>query len=151
MDQEQAIPDLPWRRGSRFGSRTVRRLLGLPLDAVTLVSELLVSRRGLGVGFLLVALAMTRAGWLRPPLTVDISAWHLPAGVLRAEGPSSEEILNGTCRTVHDSLGLLLSLLLIGEAAAVAWRPEYLGVAAWLPLRASPAGEAAAAPNHPGL
>jgi tetratricopeptide (TPR) repeat protein len=113
--------------------------------------ELPVSRRGLPVVFLLLAGGLAVAGWLRPPLTTDISGLHIPIGLGTTPGPSPEVILYGPRRVTADSLGLVLVALIAGAILVVLWRPQRFGMVAGVLMAASIAANAAAALNHPGL
>ncbi|MBV9122375.1 MAG: hypothetical protein JO112_03305, partial [Planctomycetes bacterium] len=94
------------------------RLLG---DA----AEVVVSRRGLGVLFLLGALVLTLGGWLRPPLSTDIRSLYIPLGICRAGQPTAQEMLQEPRRIPADSGGVLLLALLAGGLLAVLWRPRW--------------------------
>jgi hypothetical protein len=58
-------------------------MLGRLIAAVSNVAECAFSRRALVVALLLVAALVTSWGWLRPPLSCDLTSLHLPLGILK--------------------------------------------------------------------
>src|SRR5437016_1362947 len=90
-------------------TNTVRRLV----DAITRAFEVVLSRRGLPVSFLALAAILARGGWIRPPLSPDISALHLPLGIDGLSSADGESILHGPRPIPVDSAGVVL-LAVIG-------------------------------------
>jgi tetratricopeptide (TPR) repeat protein len=112
--------------------------------------ERVLSLRGLGLLFLGLAFALTRGGWLRPPLSRDLRCYHVP---LLGEGPSrpAETLLQLPYRFQPVSVGTLLFALLALGVALVLWRPRWLGLAAGLLLAGAVCGNVVTVLNHPGL
>jgi tetratricopeptide (TPR) repeat protein len=137
----------------------------LPFRIVAVAADVLLSRRGLAVLFLLVAAGLTLASGLRPPLSQDISSLHIPVGipisrntegelVLRAshkEEADPEALLRGSHPVGPDCVAVVLLALLAPAALFVVWKPELLGVAAGLFTCASIAVIFAMLFNHPAL
>jgi tetratricopeptide (TPR) repeat protein len=118
--------------------------------AACAVAEALLTPRSLSLLFLLVAATLAAAGWLRPPLSQDISSLHLSLGVWNhAAEPGA--VLYGPRRIPPDSAGLLLLGLLAGGAVVVLLRPRTFPVVAGVLLSAALAANAAVALNHPAL
>jgi tetratricopeptide (TPR) repeat protein len=113
--------------------------------------DVALSRRGLAGIFFAICAALTLAGWLRPTLSSDIRAIHIPLGVLSAEGAEPETILRGPRSIPPDSLGMVLLTMILVCTLAVLIAPRWLGKAAGVLLAAALAGNAAAALNHPAL
>lgn len=88
--------------------------------------------------FGVVALGLAASGWLRPPLSPDVSGFHITL----SPGPAGP-----------DSIGLLLTSLLGVGVLVVMWRPApaRLGAVAGLVLAAILAATAAVVLNHPAL
>jgi tetratricopeptide (TPR) repeat protein len=127
------------------------KLVALPLAYVTAALEVVMSPRGLAILFLALASLLTSSGWLRPPLSPDISSLYVPLGILSGHGPSAEDILEGPRKIPWDSAGVLLLATIAVATALVLWRPERLGLAAGVLLAAAIVANAAAALNHPAL
>jgi hypothetical protein len=106
------------------------------------------TRRGLGFLFFFAAAGFVSLGWLRPPLSPDISALRLP---LWPGQVAPEEILYGPPRVPFPGVGTLLLGLAVAGAALVLWRPRSLSVAAGLLLSAALAANAVAVCNFPAL
>jgi tetratricopeptide (TPR) repeat protein len=123
------------------------------LELVLAGAQLTLSRRGLHVVFLMMAifLTATRAGWLRPPLSPDIRSIHMPLGIWKSETNSPEEILQGPRRVTLDSAGGLLLTLIASGTLVVLWRPQRFGTVAGLLLCGAICANSAAAFNHPAL
>ncbi len=123
------------------------------LELAVACAELPLSHRGLQVIFLMTAifLTVTRAGWLRPPLSPDISSIHIPLGIWKSETYSPEEILRGPRRITLDSAGALLLTLIASGTLVVLWRPQRFGTVAGLLLCGAICVNSAAAFNHPAL
>lgn len=121
------------------------RLVRLP----ALAAEGLVSRRGLALAFLVVALGLTLVGWLRPPLSRDLTPLQIPLGVW--ERPAPADIINGPRALTINHLGAwLVSLIAVGMVL-VLWQPRWLGGIAGLLVAVGIAANAMAALNHPLL
>ncbi len=130
---------------------TALGLVRWPPRMLTAGCELLVSRRGLALLFLGLAAGFTTAGWLRPPLSKDISSLHLPLGVCKGHEPPPEEMLGPNRPIPPDSVGVFL-LALLALSGVTVWRwPDRIGTVAGLVLCAGVVGNAAVALNHPAL
>jgi hypothetical protein len=134
-----AQDDLAGRRG-----KWLTRLLCAPL-------ELALSRRGLALLFLAIGGGLALLGWLRPPLSPDISGLHLPLGIVQAGAPSAVDLLRGPRRISVDSAGVLLLGMIGVGALIVLVRPRYLTIVAGALLVATVASVAATSCNHPAL
>lgn len=123
------------------------------LELVLAGAQRTLSRRGLQIVFLMMAifLTATRAGWLRPPLSPDIRSIHIPLGIWKSETNSPEEILQGPRRVTLDSAGGLLLTLIASGTLVVLWRPQRFGTVAGLLLCGAICANSAAAFNHPAL
>jgi tetratricopeptide (TPR) repeat protein len=140
----------PGRQQHRPGS-WVGQVLCFPLAALSAVLELVFSRRGLALLFLMLGGGLALVGWLRPPLSPDISGLHLPLGIEGTAQVGPEELLHGSPSIPPDSVGgLLLALTAVG-LVLVLWRPALLGLAAGLVLAGALAAQATVACNHPEL
>jgi tetratricopeptide (TPR) repeat protein len=109
------------------------------------------SPRGLGVLFFLLAAVIVRSGWLRPALSADLSALHLP--LCFGDGPADlpEAILYGSHRPLALSLGAALLVLISLGIAAVLWRPRNVGWAAGLLLCGAAIACGLTVYNYPAL
>lgn len=116
--------------------------------AATAVERAASSRRGLTLLFLGVAVLLSLAGWMRPPLSPDITGPHLSLGWW--SGPGGDEA-SPNRRWVPDSLGVILLVVIAVAAVLVLWRPQYSPHAVGFILAGAIAGNAAAALNHPLL
>src|SRR4030081_55531 len=76
-------------------SRLLNRLAKWPFLAVPSLTEMLLSRRGFALGFLLVAALLTRGAWVRPPLSPDIRAMQLPLALRPLPEGVAERMLVG--------------------------------------------------------
>jgi len=137
------------------------------------VLERLVSRRGLMLLFFFSAAWLAVAGWIRPPLSGDISGAQLPLGAWAGgwdvteslSGPfppahlavkvsgelGADEILHGPRRIWADSVGvLLLAIIVTGAILALCW-PRCFATVTGLLLSAAICANAAAVLNHPRL
>jgi len=143
------------------------------VQAPAFVLERLVSRRGLMLIFFVSAGWLALSGWIRPPLSSDISGAQLPLGAwagawdltetlngtlppeqlaVKVTGePSAGEILHGPRRILADSVGvLLLATIVVGAAVALCF-PRRFGTVAGLLLSVAICANAATVLNHPGL
>ena len=109
------------------------------------------SARGLAVLFFLAAAGLVSACWLRPPLSPDLNAFHLPLGLTAAGAPPAEAILFGPRRILLLSPGAVLLTLIAVGAVVVLWRPRRLGAAAGVLLCGAVAANAVAVFNAPAL
>jgi hypothetical protein len=66
------------------------------------VAEASLSTKSLAILFLAVAAFFSTAGWLRPPLSSDISGLHLSLGLLDTAAQPSETLLPRS-RSMHSS------------------------------------------------
>jgi hypothetical protein len=137
----------PGRSGLRARAAGLLRLAGKGGCAAL---ELPLSRRGLALVFLAVALGLTLASWVRPPLSSDLRSLHVPLGFWENEPAPPEEILQGR-RLWPDSVGLWLTVLILAGVGLLLWRPRLLGTVAGLVLCGALAANAAVALNHPAL
>jgi hypothetical protein len=132
----------------------LRRLatLGLGLlRAIVWVLAQVFSYRGLCLCFLALMAWLTLSGWLRPPLSNDISAFRLPLLANRPYDPTPAAQLYGPRAFVALSPGVVvLALLVVGAVVAVR-RPERFNVAAGLLLCGLLGCVAAVLVNHPEL
>lgn len=132
--------------------------LGLPFRTLSAFLDLLLSARGLAIIFLAVAAFLSISGWLRPPLSRDISPLYLSLGIRgkTADQPPQldsrpEELFLGQDHIPRHSAGILL-LGLIGLGTIVAMiQPQRLGMVAGILLAVGMMINAAAAFNHPLL
>jgi tetratricopeptide (TPR) repeat protein len=113
------------------------------------VGEHLLSPRGLAVLFLALAAVFTLAGWLRPPLSVDIDGLRLP--VFPDNRASPAEFLREPRRLAFGSVGSLLLPLIAGGGLLVLWRPRFFPLVAGALLCVALGSNAAVALNHPAL
>src|SRR5438876_7043520 len=101
-------------------ARAFHRLLRMPGLAVGALVEMLVSQRGLALGFLLVAALFTRGAWIRPPLSPDIRAMQLPLAIWPSHVGSAERMLVAPRNYHVDSVGMvLLAIIEIGVVVMV--------------------------------
>ncbi len=122
-----------------------------PLAFTSQVLTLLLSRRGLCLGFLAVMALLTNMGWLRPPLSDDIRNFHLPLLGCAAQGLTASAVLYRPRAFICLSPGALM-LVLIAVGAIVVWRkPERFQVAAGLLLCGVLGCLASIVFNHPEL
>jgi hypothetical protein len=101
--------------------------------------------------FFAVAALLASAAWLQPPLSRDISSWHLSLGLWRTGTPMPQTILHGPRFVPLDSVGLVLMLVVLTGAVIVHRRPQRLGRVAGILVGAALAANAAVALNHPAL
>lgn len=120
-------------------------------STLTAAADRALSQRGLAAGFLIVASFLALAPWLRPPLSADLRAVHIPTGILASDAGDPEELLHGPRRLGLDRVGVQLLALIGGGLAVALWRPQRLGTVAGLLLSAAIAANAAVALNHPAL
>jgi tetratricopeptide (TPR) repeat protein len=134
-------------------------LQGAP-GLVSALAERLVSQKAFAVGFVLLALLFTAAGWLRPPLNRDVDSWHIPWGIWGTGSLTPEEILSPLpggrgsgwrFGLVLDSPGVLVLGLLGVGLVVVFVSPRRVALLAGLLLCAALAGNAAVALNHPAV
>jgi len=142
-----------WNRARLFRDLKLLsvRIPRLAFGALAVVAETAMSRRGLAVVFLLLALLVLWSGWLRPPLSRDLSAFELPLGGWFSSSHSAEEILAESPGFAVDSIGGILMVLLLAALPVVLLRPQWTGVVAGILLAVVIGGNAAATLNHPEL
>src|SRR5262249_49195506 len=93
---------------------------------LAVISELMMSRRGLALLFRGVAAVLATAGWLRPPLSSDLRSFHVPLGAWEGDECNPAQLLDGPRRPIPLSAGgPVLGLILIG-VLLVLWRPQCL-------------------------
>jgi len=126
----------------------INLVVTFPCLCLTALIELLVCRRGLALGFLLLAAVLTTAGWIQPPLSSDIRGLYVPLGIFEAQPIN---ILRGPRSVPADSAGIFLLALVGVGVLAVLWRPQNLGWVSGLLLCGTLAGLGAATINHPVL
>lgn len=117
--------------------------------ALAALIEVPFTPRGLPVAFLLVAAALVLPGWLRPPLSRDISALHLPLGLWHAT--DSETVPHSPRGVPFDSVGVPLLVLIGTGVVIVLRRSRRLSRVAGMILGAAIAANATIALNHPAL
>jgi len=127
------------------------KLLAALPGLLSLVGELAVSRRGLSLGFLLVAAFFIRSGWLHPALSADLRAVHIPLGLGNPVVATPEELLSPPHAFRWDSIGVVLFAVTGLGIFLVLWRPRWLGIAAGLLISAAIAANAMIAFNDPVL
>jgi hypothetical protein len=124
-------------------------VIALPIRLLAFVADMMLSRRGLAVGFLLGAAGFALIPWLRPPLSRDIRGLELPLAVQTR--PAAEELLYGARPRALDSVGaLILGITAVG-VVVVLLSPRRLALVAGVLLVGAVAANAAAALNHPVL
>lgn len=136
------------RWGGRLcrGDRILRRWLSLPVALL----EAAVGRRGLAFLFIIACAVFSLGGWLRPPLSADLRAIHLPL-LGSADASTAMQLLYGPRRFIPLSIGSVLLVVCVVGAAAVAHRPRRLGAVAAVVLLVAVAMNGAAAVNQPAL
>ena len=100
--------------------------------------------------FFIVAALLASAAWLQPPLSRDVSSWHLSLGLWRIAA-APQTILQGPRQIPADSLGLVLLFVILPGAVIVYRQPQRLGRVAGILLGVALAANAAIALNHPAL
>lgn len=128
-----------------------RRLFVLPIRGVSKLHDAALSRRGMLLGFLAAAAIFSMGTWLRPMLSQDLRATHLPLGIGADNELSVVDLLTAPRSFRWDSVGAIL-LVVIGVAALVTlirvrWAGFFLGVL----LATSMMSLAATVLNHPEL
>jgi tetratricopeptide (TPR) repeat protein len=118
---------------------------------MALLSELAVSRRALAVAFLALSAVMTLGGWLRPPLSPDISGLHIPLGLVKDTTTTPEQMLARTNGIPPDSAGLLFLAVHVAGLLIVLLRPQLFAGVAGLLLTALMGINCAVVLNHPAL
>jgi tetratricopeptide (TPR) repeat protein len=134
---------------SRLSDRVVW-LVGLPFRLLSDAFDLVLSPRGLALTFLLVSALLVSAGWYRPPLSPNVRSYHIPLGLWKNLEPPPDLIVRGPRQISVDSIGVLLTVLIVAVGVVLLWRPRYVGAVAGILLAACLAGNMAAAFNHPG-
>jgi hypothetical protein len=105
----------------------------------------------IAIVFFIVAELLASAAWLHPPLSRDVSSWHLSVGFWPIGTVTPPTILQGPRRVPFDSVGLLLLVVILTGAVIVYRRPERLGRVAGILLGSALAANAAVGLNHPAL
>src|SRR5262245_27092322 len=112
-----------------------------PIEVARVVLEAMVARRGLVLLFVGVAMLMALSGWLRPPLSPDLRAQHIPLSVLTRTIPEADQILSVPRNARWDSIGgILLGFLTVGGMITLVWPRGLFVLAAillWLSLVAN--------------
>ncbi len=109
------------------------------------------SGRVSGAVFFAVAALLASAAWLQPPLSRDVSSWHLSLGLWRTSTLMPEAVLQGPRHVPLDSVGLVLVFVVLTGAVIVYRWPRHLDRVAGTLLGAALAANAAIALNHPAL
>ena len=99
--------------------------------------------------FFTVAAILTLAGWVRPPLSADISSLHLSLGLWHAQ--AVESLLHGVRRVPSDSAGVFVLGVIVCATAISLWRLRWFAIATGVLLAATIAANIAVALNHPSL
>jgi tetratricopeptide (TPR) repeat protein len=121
------------------------------LRAIAWVLTRVLSGRGLRLIFLALVLLLLWAGWLRPPLSPDISVFRLPLLTGSTANYSPVAQLYGPRKLVAASPGvMLLAMLAVGAIIAIR-RPDKFGVASGLLVCGVIASLASLLFNHPEL
>jgi Tetratricopeptide repeat len=126
---------------SRRRVRWPQLVLKSPIEFTCLVLESLVARRGLVMLFVGVAMLLTVSGWLRPPLSPDLRAHHIPLSVLTGPVPEAEQILLVPRSARLDSIGaVLIGSLVVGGTIALVWPRRlflFAAIMLWLSIVAN--------------
>ena len=125
-------------------------VLMVPLTVAALVLGRLFSRRGLYVSFLALMLVRTLGGWLRPPLSGDMSSFALPL-LGQATSDIAAPLMPGGTGFIWLSIGTVMAALIgVGAVVALVWATRF-HLAAGLLLCGVMACLSSAAFNHPAL
>ena len=133
------------RTGRRFG-----RLLA-PVRWGIAIGQVVLSRRGLQILFLLGMAVIVTAGWLRPPISNDIRTWQLPLLSATAQGIDATTILYGPRTLVWLSPGVLLLAVIVGGLMVCLLQPRRYAAALGVLLAATIACAWTVVCNHPEL
>jgi tetratricopeptide (TPR) repeat protein len=171
MDRSK-MNGLPSEEPSRRGRWA--RAASTPFVRVTaFVLERLVARRALILLFFGLAAGLALSGWIRPPLSRDISGLELPVGawaggwdlneILSGHFTSAdiskakvseiraEDVLHGPRRILADSVGILLLAIIVVGALVALCRPRWFPFVAGMLLSVAICANAATVLNHPRL
>lgn len=113
--------------------------------------ESLTARRGLIAIYFTIACVLSISTWLRPPLSPDIRAHHIPWSIAGRSAADADQVLAVPRSLRLDSIGVVLLCVIATGCAISCVRPRHLvGVAALL-LCVSIVGNAILCLNYPSL
>ncbi len=127
------------------------RVPRVSLAPLVAISEAIVSRRGLAILFFGLFGLLIFSGWLRPPLSGDISSLRVPLWILRERGLSPESISQGDRAVPWDSGGVGLLIIAGVGCVAALWRPQCLPLFAGALLAGTIVVNSTAAIGHPAV
>jgi len=122
-----------------------------PSRMVCALTEVAVSRRGAAVAFFAVCGLFVVGPWLRPILSFDLRATHIPLAIWQAPDIGPAELLSSPREFRYDSIGAVLLVLIGGGLLVALFKPRMLGICAGVLTCAALAATAEVTLNHPAL
>ena len=131
--------------------RIVMTLIMLPSWIVTWLLEALLTRRGLAIIYFALAGLFVIGPWLRPILSFDLRATHIPMSIWSAPQITPTELLVSPRQFRFDSAGAVLLAIIAWGCIAVLFRPRSLPFWAGTLMCCGIAATAEVTLNHPAL
>lgn len=134
-----------------FLKRATVWLLTLPARIASALLEVFISQRGLALAFFAVAAIFVIGPWLRPMLSCDLRATHIPLAIWSDPGVPPVDLLTKTRHIRFDSVGVAMLGVIVWGALHTLFRPRFLGLWAGALMCVAMAATAEVTLNHPEL